>query len=70
MALEYSTSEGDVVDYVVWKHYGTTDRQVVEQVLDANLGLSDLGPVLPAGVIIILPDIDTTQKARGIKLWD
>lgn len=70
MALEYRTSEGDLVDYIAWKHYGTTERLVVEQLLDANKGLADIGPVLPAGILVLLPVIDTTQKAQGIKLWD
>lgn len=64
------TSDGDTADYIAWKHYGTTDALVVEQLLDANKGLADMGPVLPAGVLVRLPEIDTTQKARGIKLWD
>lgn len=64
------TSDGDTADFIAWKHYGTTDGLVVEQLLDANKGLSDMGPVLPAGVLVRLPVIDTTQKAQGIKLWD
>jgi len=64
------TSDGDTADFIAWKHYGTTDGLVVEQLLDANKGLSDMGPVLPAGVLVYLPVIDTTQKAQGIKLWD
>ncbi|AWM87381.1 tail protein X [Microvirga sp. 17 mud 1-3] len=70
MALEYRTSDGDTVDFIAWKHYGTTDGLVVEQLLDANKGLADMGPVMPAGVLVLLPEIDTTQKAQGIKLWD
>jgi phage tail protein X len=66
----YSTSDGDMVDEIAFKHYGTTAGRVVEQLLDANPGLADRGPVLPAGVVIALPDIDVTAKAIGTKLWD
>lgn len=69
MALEYRTSDGDTADYIAWKHYGTTERQVVEQLLDANRGLAGYGPILPAGVLVQLPDIDTTAKAKGLRLW-
>lgn len=67
--MEYRTSEGDTADYIAWKYYGTTDRRVVEQLLDANKGLADRGPVLPAGVIVRLPEIDTTV-VEGVRLWD
>lgn len=67
---KYMTRAGDTADFIAWKHYGTTERKVVEKLLDANKGLSDMGPVLPAGVIVLLPAMDTTVKAKGIKLWD
>lgn len=65
----YLTREGDTADYIAWKHYGTTERLVVEQLLDANKGLAGFGPKLPAGITISLPDIDTTEKAAGVRLW-
>lgn len=66
----YSTSDGDMADEIAFKQYGTTAGRVVEQLLDANPGLADRGPVLPAGVVIVLPGIDVTAKATGTKLWD
>jgi phage tail protein X len=65
----YRTSDGDMADEIAFKHYGTTDGRVVEQLLEANPGLSDIGPVLPAGLVITLPDIDTTAKQEGLRLW-
>lgn len=70
MALHYKTKDGDTADFIAWKNYGTTSGLVVEQLLDANRGLADLGPVLPAGVLVTLPDIDTTKRVQGVKLWD
>jgi phage tail protein X len=54
---------------VAWKHYGTLKGQITEQVLAANPGLADYGPILPAGVTITLPDVDKVSKVEGIKLW-
>lgn len=68
--LTYSTKDGDMVDWIAYQHYGTTSSRVVEQLLDANHGLADRGPVLPAGIIINLPEIDTAATAQGLKLWD
>lgn len=70
MAQQYRTSEGDTVDFIAWKYYGTQEGQVVEQLLAANPGLADLGPKLPAGVIITLPELTAVGQAKGVKLWD
>lgn len=70
MVLQYRTSDGDTADLIAWKYYGTTERLVVEQLLSANKGMADMGPLLPAGFLVDLPDIDTTEKANGVRLWD
>jgi phage tail protein X len=66
----YITKAGDTVDYVTWKFYGFQDQQSVEQVLDANPGLAERGPVLPAGVSIELPALTRPTVQPGVKLWD
>lgn len=66
----YTTSDGDVVDEIAFNFYGTTDGGVVEQLMAANPGLSANGPILPRGLTITLPDIETTQKVQGVRLWD
>lgn len=70
MAQEYRTSDGDTADYIAWKYYGTQDGQVVEQLLAANPGLADQGPVLPAGLVVQLPDLEAVGQTDGVKLWD
>jgi phage tail protein X len=69
---EYITKDGDTADYVAWKFYGRQDGRVVEQLLEANPGLADIGPELPAGLVLILPEVEETQAADGeaVKLWD
>lgn len=65
----YLTSDGDALDFIAWKHYGSTAGSVVEQVLEANPGLADYGPVLPAGVDVTLPDIVSAGITAGVTLW-
>ena len=44
---------------------------VVELVLDANPGLVDYGPVLPAGVKLQLPEIAPhVENNAVVRLWD
>lgn len=62
--------QGDTLDAICWRHYGST-AGVVETVLDANPGLADLGPVLPHGTTVQLPDITTQQQTSStVQLWD
>lgn len=68
--LQYVTREGDTVDYICHRVYGTTAGTVVEVVLLSNPGLADAGPVLPAGLVVTLPEQERTVQVRGVKLWD
>lgn len=61
--------QGDTVDSLCWRHLGSS--QAVETTLEANPGLSALGPVLPIGTPVTLPDQQTPAKqANLIQLWD
>jgi phage tail protein X len=70
MADTYLTSAGDMLDAICAQYYGATTNRVVEQVLEANAGLADYGPTLPAGLQIALPDIAQPAQQEGVKLWD
>lgn len=70
MTTIYITREGDTVDFIAWKFYGSTANQVVEAVLSANGGLADYGPVLPSDLEITLPAVASPAKTKGVKLWD
>jgi phage tail protein X len=67
---EYVTKDGDMADLIAWNYYGTRDGLVVEKLLDANPGLADLGPLLPAGVTVVLPDFALPATQQGVRLWD
>ncbi len=62
--------QGDTVDAICWRHYGRT-AGVVEQVLEANPGLADHGPVIPNGTLITLPDAaPQAERRQMVNLWD
>lgn len=68
---KYLTRYGDTVDYICWRHYGSERGGTTEAVLNANIGLAAHGPVLPAGLTIVLPAYDDTQQVeKMIELWD
>lgn len=67
---EYQTREGDTADSIAWRQYGTHAGRTTEQLLDANPGLADYGPLLPAGIIITLPVIEAPATTQGTRLWD
>lgn len=69
MAATVHAAQGDTIDAICWRHYGRT-AGVVEQVLDANPGLASLGPILPHGTAVQLPDINTQQQRQTVQLWD
>jgi len=68
MTALYVTRNGDMVDYVAWKHYGSRTG-AVEAVLDANPGLADAGVVLPAGRTVTLPDLPAGTTQRVVRIW-
>lgn len=71
MASTYQTRNGDVLDHICFDHYGAAAvNQSVAAVLEANRGLADYGPVLPAGIIITLPDWTAESRSSGEQLWD
>lgn len=70
--ITYTTKDGDVLDDVVFRHYGYT-ADAVEAVLEANraLDLGSYGPQLPAGLVIELPDITPpVTNPQPTRLWE
>ncbi len=68
---QYRTKEGDTVDLICHHIYGATSG-VVEQVLEANPGLAAYGPILPAGVLVALPQVSSSGEGeeKGLaSLW-
>lgn len=68
--MQVRTEAGDTVDGLCWRHLGSSSA--VEQVLLDNPGIAAHGPVLPAGLLITLPDAAPTASTTRnlINLWD
>ena len=70
MPATYTTADGDMIDRICWRHYGTS-RDTVELVLDANPWLARHPARLPRGLVIELPDQPTADPRQAlVKLWD
>jgi phage tail protein X len=66
--ITYTTKDGDVLDSICWKYYGSTNG-TVEKVLEANRHLANLPAIFAAGVKIILPDLTPEEDSESVKLW-
>jgi len=62
MSDRYQTRDGDMVDEVASRYYGRTSGGEVEAIYAANYRLADLGPELPAGMVIELPDVKPRRR--------
>lgn len=67
--MQVRAHQGDSVDSLCWRHLGSSAP--VESVLEANPGLAALGPILPEGTLVTLPDSTPATSIRAtINLWD
>ena len=68
--IAYRCREGEMLDDICRRRYGTS--HALGAVLEANRGLADIGPRLPAGTLVGLPDrIELPVDAdRRVELWD
>ena len=74
MATVVRAQQGDTLDRICLRHYGRT-QGVTEAALEANPSLAELGPILPIGTSITLPDAPTQASAgiaaqQLVNLWD
>lgn len=64
------SKEGDTLSRIAYQYYGNSIGQV-ERILEANPQLCRYPALLPAGLIIILPDIKTKNTTiQTLNLWD
>lgn len=67
--MKVAAHQGDTVDLICHRHLGRTD--IVVGVLDANPGLAALGPILPMGTEVVLPDSAPAAATKTlVQLWD
>lgn len=69
--MQVTAHQGDTLDLLCWRELGTT-AGVVEAALLLNPGLADLGPILPEGHPVTLPDrpASTPSIRETVNLWD
>jgi len=65
---------GETLDAICWRVLGRTEG-VTEQAYELNRDLAVLGPNLPGGTRVILPDLTPAASAAPprratVKLWD
>ncbi|GHE20105.1 tail protein X [Halomonas urumqiensis] len=61
--------QGDTLDALCYRVLGRTDG-VTEQALDMNPGLAELGPILPHGTLVTLPEEQRTPAVVDtVQLW-
>lgn len=65
--VTYITKEGDILDWIVWRHYGTIS--VLEKVMQANPNITS--EKLLAGIEVKLPYIEIILKnGSEVRLWN
>ena len=66
----YVAAGGDMLDAIAHRQYGTA--AAVRHIQAANPGLVALGPRLPAGTRVLLPDVEVAPRgeARPVELWE
>ena len=71
--MQVRTQQHDTVDALVWRYLGD-GAGYVEQTLEMNPALARHGAVLPAGLVVTLPEpVPSTGRvatADLVQLWD
>lgn len=63
----YVTQDGDMADLIMFRRFG--DSSQTAALLDANPGLAEVGPGLPAGIILRIPVQVQADRAQSTRLW-
>jgi len=65
----YRTQQGEMIDEICWRHYGTSVG-TTEIVFEYNRDLAEKCPVPVAGTLIFLPVIDVVPQRHATRLWE
>lgn len=68
--MRVRANQGETLDALCQRVLGRTGA-VTEAALAANPGLADLGPILPMGTVVDLPDATQTAQPQTalVQLW-
>jgi len=62
---------GDSVNLLLYRELGRCDDAAEETFWRQNPGLAEYGPVLPAGVWVSVPELESRPTAvRPVSAWD
>jgi phage tail protein X len=62
---------GDSVNLLLYRELGRCDDMAEENLWRLNPDLAEQGPVLPAGVWVIVPEVESRPAAvRPVLAWD
>jgi len=62
---------GDSVNLLLYRELGRCDDKAEENLWRLNPDLAEQGPVLPAGVWVIVPEVESRPAAvRPVSVWD
>jgi phage tail protein X len=65
MSILFTTQDKDRLDLICYRHYGTLNGRVLEQVLEANQDLAKQPFEMPDGIDITLPDLSSSISERN-----
>lgn len=69
MTRTVRSQQNDTLDRLCQRYLGTT-AGVTEQALTLNPGLAELGPLLPQGTVVRLPQRAPPSTRPTVNLWD
>ncbi len=67
--MKVRTSDGDTVGLITYRFLSRDDDEVEEAVYRLNPNLTNYGAVLPAGVVITLPEILQKPASERTGVW-
>lgn len=67
-AERYITQEGDTVDLIAYNRFGVHGMEPA--IIGANPGLAAAGPVLDAGLVVLIPVPEVQDRMTSDRLWD
>lgn len=56
------------LDLLLWRQHGVAGAALLEETLEANPGVADLGAELPIGTVVWLPDLPAPAPAQTTRV--
>ncbi|WP_198475204.1 tail protein X [Aquamicrobium zhengzhouense] len=60
--------ENITLDLLLWRRHGVRGQGLVEETLALNPNLASLGPIIPLGTVVRLPDLPVRQEPAPRKV--